>query len=268
MLVPELISGKSPLIKRFWIWLLERRNLASAAAIHVTSEEEANGVRQLGLDLTRLEVIGNGVELPDRLPTHEQVEALWRGVPPGLRVAFLGRLDWTKGVDLAIEAVAHHPAAWLLIAGHDQIGLRATLEPRLLDTKRGPCGCFVGPVEGDEKWAVLAGADVLLAPSIKESFGMAVAEALAVGTPVICSDGVGAGSIVRRIDHDCVVARTPEAFQNALGSLLANQQRRTSFSQRAIDIMAQEYSWVAVARQVERLYEAMLCGSTKTEFSL
>jgi glycosyltransferase involved in cell wall biosynthesis len=256
MLVPEMIMGKSALAKRAWITLLERRSLAAAAAIHVTSEEEAEGVRRLGLGLAPLALIGNGVDLPDRPPTAEEIEQQWANSPAGRRVAFLGRLDWTKGLDLAIDAVLDHPEAHFLVAGHDQLGLRAALEPRLRAAGSEPRGRFVGPVDGRDKWAFLAGADVLVAPSIKESFGIAVAEALAAGTSVICSDGVGVAPIVRRIDPACVVPRTREALSDALKGLLMDGRRRATFGQRAIEIMAAEYTWPAIARKMVGLYES------------
>jgi len=256
MLIPEMIMGKSALAKRAWITLLERRSLAVAAAIHVTSEEEADGVRRLGLGLAPLALIGNGVDRPDRPPTVEEIEQRWVGIPRGRRIAFLGRLDWTKGLDLAIDAVLDQPEAHFLIAGHDQLGLRAVLEPRLRAAGCEPRGRFVGPVDGRDKWAFLAGADVLVAPSIKESFGIAVAEALAIGTPVICSEGVGIAPIVRRIDPACVVSRTREALSGAVNALLMDERRRAMFGQRAIEIMAAEYTWPAIARKMVQLYES------------
>lgn len=220
MLSPEMIGGRSTAVKRLWIAAQERRSLRNAAAIHVTSEEEADGVRRLGLALAPIAVIGNGVAPPERPPEPERIEEIWRGIPKGSRVAFLGRLDWTKGVGFAIGAVAAQDGAGIVIAGPDQIGLRKALEPKLRRGDGAAIGRFVGDLDGPDKWALLAGADVLLAPSLKESFGLSVAEALAVGTPVICSEGVGASTIVRRIDGRCVVARDGRAFADSLRSTL------------------------------------------------
>ena len=249
MLVPEFIAGKSTLAKRLWIAMVERRSLASAAAIHVTSQEEAQGVRRLGLDLSPLAIIANGVDPPEQPPAAEAIERVWAGTRRGQRVAFLARLDWTKGLDLAIDAVLSHESAAILIAGPDQIGLRAQLEPRL-----GRRGRFLGALGEADKWALLAGADVLLAPSLKESFGIAVAEALAIGTPVICTEGVGAAAIVRRIDASCVVGRRTELIAAALRDLLADDQRRIRFSGHAQEIMSAEFTWSSIACQMEETY--------------
>lgn len=256
MLAPELVAGKSALAKRLWIELLERRCLVGARAIHVTSESEAEGVCRLGLDLAPLAVIGNGVERPVRLPDSEAIRAVWGEVPRNRRVAFLARLDWTKGLDLAIRAVRALPRAVLLIAGHDQTGLRGRLEPELVRADGSLAGRFLGPLDGAAKWALLAGADVLVAPSLRESFGMSVAEALAVGTPVVATEGVGAAAILRRLDPDCVVPREESALAAALARLLGNPARRFRLGRASQAVMAESYSWTAIARQMAALYEA------------
>lgn len=257
MLVPELIAGKSAVVKRLWIALKERPHLANAAAIHVTSDEEWEGVCRLGLDLAPVVVLGNGVDPPIELPSSAESDEMWSGIPSGRRVAFLGRLDWTKGIELAIDAVRAIPDAFLLIAGPDQIGLRHSLEPRLLRPDGSVAGRFTGPVEGPRKWALLAGADVLVAPSIKESFGMSVAEALSIGTPVVCTHGVGAAAIVARTDPTAVVERTPVALARALAGLLDDDERRRRAGAEGRRIMASEYTWDAIALGMAEVYKGV-----------
>ncbi|WP_160484602.1 glycosyltransferase [Aurantiacibacter rhizosphaerae] len=254
MLVPEMIAGKSKHIKRLWIASLERRYLKQASAIHVTSESEADGIRQLGLDLAKVAILPNGVDLPKDEPSASDVEAEWVGVDRGERVAFLARLDWTKGLDLAIEAVARHPTATLLIAGPDQIGLQSALEKQLVRQDGSCAGRFVGQLDDQRKWAFLAGADLLLAPSVKESFGMSVAEALCIGTPVICTPGVGASSIVERISPGLVVERHPDVLAEVVKEALLDPTRSAQLGKIAKAMMAEEYGWDAIADRMAALY--------------
>ncbi|WGM40038.1 glycosyltransferase [Caulobacter sp. NIBR1757] len=256
MLLPEMIAGKSALVKRAWISLLERRALSGAAAIHVTSEEEARGVRALGLDLAPLSVIGNGVDTPAAPPSAAGIERLWGAAPKGRRVAFLARLDWTKGADLAVEAVTALPGAHLLLAGPDQIGLRARLEDLASRAGAADRVRFAGQLDDAEKWALLAGADVLVAPSVNESFGLAVAEAMAMGVSVVTSPGVGASDIVRRIEPDCVVERNVPDLTAAIGALLGDPARRERFGKEAQRVMRAEFGWDSIAGRMIALYEA------------
>lgn len=259
MLMPEMMAGKSPLVKRAWIALQERANLAAASAIHVTSEGEAEGLQKAGLDLAPISVIGNGVQMPPRMPSRAEIDAIWGDVSPGMRVAFLARLDWTKGVDMAIEAVRAHSEAVIRLAGHDQIGLQAELAPRLVRDDGSIAGEFLGPLDGMDKWAFLAGADVLLVPSVRESFGMSVAEAMAMGTPVIATEGVGAATLLSRLDPGLVVPREQTAINAALAALLANDNRRGAIREAGQAMAKTELSWAGIAKQILPLYncEAM-----------
>jgi glycosyltransferase involved in cell wall biosynthesis len=253
MLAPELISAKSTWIKWAWITLYERRHLAGAAVIHVTSDLEANDIRRAGLDLAPLAVIPNGIDVKSARISPKAGDVYWRGVPAGHRVAFLARLDWKKGADLAIDAVATIKDANLWIGGYDQIGLRKGLEAKAMAAGCGDRVRFLGPVEGADKWAFLAGADILVVPSVNENFGITVAEAMAVGTSVVCTEGVGAGEIVRRVDPGCVVPRTLDAVARSLADLLDQPQRRVRFAEAAVSLIQGEYSWSAIATQMEEI---------------
>lgn len=256
MLVPSMVGGRSTQIKRTWISLLERKCLRQASAIHVTSEKEADGVRELGLDLSPLKVVANGVDINGDEPTREAIDEVWRGIEPGLRIAFVARLDWTKGLDLAIEAVKKHPVATLLIAGHDQIGIRQKFDQNLERANGTRIARFLGPLDDAKKWALLFGADLLLAPSVQESFGMSVAEAFRAGTPAICTPGVGAATIAREIHQDLVCDRSVDALNVALELFLDNPELRNRVSKRGRKKMEEEYSWCSIARKMLDVYTA------------
>jgi glycosyltransferase involved in cell wall biosynthesis len=155
---------------------------------------------------------------------------------------------------MAIAAVRAHSQAVIRLAGHDQIGLRAQLEPRLQRADGSVCGAFLGPLDGAAKWAFLAGADVLLVPSVRESFGMSVAEALVMGIPVIATEGVGAAELLRRLDPGLVVPREQAALDAALASLLADSDRRARIGRAARDLAAAELSWSGIAGRMAVLY--------------
>ncbi len=267
MLMPEMVAGKSRWAKMLWIRFMERTELAAAQAIHVTSKGEALGLQEMGLDIAKVVIVSNGVDLPARAPSESEINKIWGDVPQGQRVSFLARLDWTKGLDLAIEAVRLHPKAILLIGGHDQIGMRSHFEQNLCRSDGSICGVFLGPLDGMSKWSLLAGADVLLAPSVSESFGMSVAEALAVGTPVITTPGVGAKTIVEEIDAECIVERNTEALAQALVEQLASPSRRLRFSEKARTLMVEKYAWVNIAKQMTEVYSETVKNSKLGEHS-
>jgi len=95
---------------------------------------------------------------------------------------------------MRIEAFAllakDHPGIDLVMAGPDQTCWRPKLEA--LAKQRGVASRihWTGPLFGDAKWGAMYGADAFALPSHQENFGIAVAEALGCGTPVLISDQV------------------------------------------------------------------------------
>lgn len=257
MLAPDLISARGTLRKRAWIQLFERHTLAGAAAIHVTAAAEAAGIRALGLDLAPIVEVPNGVEVPSPadLPSAAEVDAAWCGVPSGRRLLFLGRVSWKKGLDRLIAALARLPDIVLVIAGNDEERLLPGLRSQ---AERGGVNArvrFAGAVAGERKWALLRGADLLVLPSLNENFGIVVLEALAVGTPVVVTPGVGAARIVAEHGLGAVAAADPEPLAAAIGALLADPARRRGMGAQGATIARATYSWSAVARRMVSAYQ-------------
>ena len=115
---------------------------------------------------------------------------------PGGYLLFFGRIHPDKGTRVAID-VAHRTGRRLIIAGiiQDQQYFDDEVAPHV-DGRQIE---FIGPVNADERAALLGGADALLHMiDFDEPFGFSVAEALACGTPVIALDR---GSMSELIDH-------------------------------------------------------------------
>eukprot|EP01035_Chromulina_nebulosa_P019691 gene19691-25611_t len=116
-------------------------------------------------------------------------------------ILFLSRLHRKKGCDILIEGFAKiastRPDLQLVIAGPGESELVSGLKGRarklgLIDQIH-----FPGPVYDALKWSALYNADAFVLPSHQENFGIAVAEALGCGIPVLISDKV---NIWREID--------------------------------------------------------------------
>jgi glycosyltransferase involved in cell wall biosynthesis len=254
MLVRELISKKSRLAKMLWIRLVERRTLARAAAIHVTSAAEARGLAELDLDLAPLVSVPNAVDLPAEAPTESAIASAWQDVPAGSRLLYLGRVSWKKSIDRAIAAVARLPSVTLFVAGNDEEDLIPALLQQAKSLGVSSRVRFLGAVGGEWKWALLAGADLLVVPSLNENFGIVVLEALGMGTPAVVAHGVGAAEIVTQFDLGEVTACDPEALSVAIRSLLLSPSRRLDIGQRGAAIVRKRYGWAAIAQMMAMVY--------------
>ena len=180
----------------------------------------------------------------------------------GPTVLFVGRLEPRKGLAYLVRAFLRlkpaFPRLRLLVVGrddrHTQDKAMAMVPPRLRTDL-----VFVGAVPQADLPSYYASADVFCAPSLGgESFGIVLAEAMAVGLPVVCSDIGGYRDVVRDgADGLLVPPRDPEALAEALAGLLDNPARLAAMGEAAA-AAARRYAWEVVAAQVEEVYRAAL----------
>jgi glycosyltransferase involved in cell wall biosynthesis len=107
---------------------------------------------------------------------------------------FLGRIHEKKGCDLLIETFAkvsmNEPTLRLVMAGPGRPALVDHL--KVLAKNRGISDRVIWPgmLQGEMKWGAFYSAEAFVLPSHQENFGIAVAEALGCGLPVLISEKV------------------------------------------------------------------------------
>lgn len=188
----------------YWPWG-EYRVLRDAAAVLFTSEEERRLAREsFALYRCHEKVVSYGTAAPSNL---ESAREKFFEAFPHLRgqrfFLFLGRLHEKKGCDLLVRAFAQArdfagSAPYLVMAGPKVTDsyLHSLQE---LAAGTGNSITFPGMLTGDLKWGALSAAEAFALPSHQENFGIAVAEALACGTPVLISNKI---NIWREIEAD------------------------------------------------------------------
>lgn len=167
-----------------------------------------------------------------------------------VKLVLISRLSKEKQPDRAIAALR------VLVAG----GVRAELTvlgdgPRrdLVEAQaRGLPVTFLGHVGGrDDMAAVIAAADVAVCPSPVESFGLAVLEALACGTPVVVPSHGAARELVGGRGSGMVTDGSPVGLADGIRSLLevpAHERRR------AARAAAERFPWSATVDGLLHLY--------------
>ena len=256
MLEKELIEQKSAWLKASLIGFVEKQTLEGAAAIHVTSGREADEARRFGFNLKDVREIPNGVDLDS--PSMTIVSpAIADIIADGPFILFLGRINWKKGLDRLVAALAQAPGVRLVLAGHDEDAYQPTVEALALAAGVRDRIVFAGPVLGSDKTALIAAARALVLPSYSENFGNVVLEAMAAARPVIVTPEVGVARLVDEAGAGIVVDGAPTALGPALASLATDVARG-----HAMGVLgraaAQRYSWASVAAQMETLYQSIL----------
>jgi glycosyltransferase involved in cell wall biosynthesis len=187
----------------YWPWA-NYRSLRDARLVVFTCDEERVLARQsFWLYRVREAVVSFGTAGPSGNGTLQRDAFLSRY--PELRnrrlALFMGRIHEKKGCDLLIRAYAQSLAVdpdWqLVIAGPDEVGLQSELESLARKLGIDHRITWTGMISGDLKWGAIRSSEVFVLPSHQENFGIAVAEALACGVPVLISDKVNIWREVR-----------------------------------------------------------------------
>ena len=244
-----------------WFYARAMLFLAARRAVHIITVSEyskAQLVEALRIPPSRITVIYNGVGPQFR--RLDRTEA-WKTVcervslrPPYL--LYVGSLKKHKNVDSLMEAFAllrqrkefEHQ---LVIVGNDPSGKRDLLERwRRLGVSKHVA--WIPQVSTEILCHVYAGADLLILPSFVEGFGLPVLEAMACGTPVVCSRASSlpevAGDAAEFFDP-----RSVEDLARAIERVLSSPGLQETLRCKGLE-RARRFSWEECARRHYQLY--------------
>jgi len=234
----------------------------SAAAIVCGSENSKRDiVKAYGIGCDKVRVIPYGVD-HERFHPAATLDHHW-AQPLGLRegyVLHVGTFSYRKNIPTLLHAVAHLRAKgkWgdrqVVLAGSQNLSLMGAHEVFETIRELDLSGCVVltDHIPGEHVPGLYAHASMLVMPSLYEGFGFPVLEAMAVGTPVVCSDT----SSLPEVAGDAAILFPPhdqEALASAIENViqnrsLAEQLRRKGFEQ------ARQFTWQRTAEQTIAIY--------------
>ena len=172
---------------------------------------------------------------------------------------FLGRIHRKKGCDLLIEAfakiAADDPALYLVMAGPDQQQWSAELKTTAARLGVADRIYWPGMITGDAKWGAFFASEAFILPSHQENFGIAVAEALACGKPVLLADKVNIAEDIAEDGAGLMESDTPEGtlrlLQRWIGMTVAQRQ---SMAKLASECFYRRYDMRENADSILRLF--------------
>lgn len=211
--------------------LANSRALAEACSLDHRMPLSKIGVLRLGVDVERFRP-----GLPSRI--REEL-----GIPQDhVVLAYVGRLERRKGVDILAEAFARLaprlPYLHLILAGGDTETLDGSAWEAVLRMSRA-AGVdarvhWLGNVDSERLPDVYAASDALVAPSRMEPFGMVYLEAMACGLPVIGTLAGGVPEIVQSERHGyLVLPGSVESLLVAMMALATDEGRRRRMGREA-----------------------------------
>lgn len=211
-----------------------------------------------------LAVVGRGVDT--RLFTPQRRSAAlrraWQVEEHDLVVACVGRLAAEKNLALLSAAFAairrQQPRARLLLVGDGP--LRAEL------AQQWPDALFAGQRSAEDLAAHYASADLLLFPSLTETFGNVTTEAMASALPLVAFDHAAAGQLIRD-GHDGLLAPPGDArcFVRQALALAGDREWRACVGARARERVS-GLGWPAIAARLEVLLQRAVGEAAQRDF--
>ncbi|MGI9284255.1 MAG: glycosyltransferase family 4 protein [Pseudomonadales bacterium] len=245
-------------LPRRWVeQLLMPPSLKKADLIVTVSRSTAQDlISECAIDRSKLKIVTPGTVAPDLNSKSIFDEDITREQP---YILFVGTLEPRKNLlrvlrafsELIKKGVKSHR---LVIAGAKgwgkiQVG-EYMVKLGIVDYVE-----LIGRVDDECLFGLYKGADFLLMPSLYEGFGLPLVEAMAFGLPVISSnvssmpEVVGdAGLLVNPLDT--------KAIENAISSLVQNQQLKQDLKARAV-LRAQNFSWDSTAHKMLKMFQQL-----------
>ncbi|QLE57016.1 hormogonium polysaccharide biosynthesis glycosyltransferase HpsP [Nostoc sp. TCL26-01] len=252
---------KKKQLKKLYVALIERRNLAGASAVHFTSEQEAKISARFGVKTQDL-VIPLGV-IPLQT-SGENAANKWELPQDVPLLLYMSRIDPKKGLDILIPALEKLLATGsefhFILAGTNpqDPDYEQSIKDQIANSPLRSHTTITGFVSGELKASLLQAADIFVLPSYYENFGIAVAEAMVAGIPVVISDQVHIWERVRDSNSGWVGTTDVESLVELLPQALQHPQERQQRGLNAQQYALQHFSWEAIAKQTIQAYKQII----------
>lgn len=198
-MLDPIVFGRNRQLKRIYAALWEQANVENATLVHFCTEAERQKADLCGWTIKQSLIIANQVDVGfwESLPSYDLLEEREPRIKNREVIAFVGRIDWVKNLDILIDAISllrnNGRNVALVCAGPDNSGYQRVLLKKLEDLRLQDSVFFLGHQSREELKSVYSRAQVSALVSKKENFGLAAAEALSAGLPIVLSDGVDMG---------------------------------------------------------------------------
>lgn len=248
-------------------WGYDRQNMlrlirqADAYIALTTHERDYLVAREV--DAARIHLIGGGVDAERFAQADGATVRQAHGWGDDPVIGVVARQSSLKRIDIAIDSMprvwAKHPRARLMLAGAATSHTPALLARiQAMPPAQQERITMIHNFAEAEKPALLAACDILVHPSINESFAIALVEGWAAGKPVIGGDR-GAIPAVIDLGHDGLLFHYPDpaSLAQALIVLLDDPAHAAQLGAAGRAKVAARYTWPRVTAQLRSIYETV-----------
>jgi len=243
-----------------------RRAMVKAADAYITNSKAGKDYLTEFLHADESRVFSMPYEVPDQTSllgkldnTGTENSALQKPI-----FFFVGHLVRRKGVNFLLQACAllqkqGHKDYTLLVAGDgpERVELEAFCETHNLTD----CVKLLGKVDYDSLGTYFQQADVFVLPTLEDTWGMVVLEAMLFGKPVLCSQWAGTAEMIVDGENGYVFdPHQPEKLAEFMLWFMNNRSRIHDMGEKSQQIMA-EHSPELVSQSLKNVIASLLSGT-------
>ncbi len=254
---PTLPDWQRSIYGRIERWLARRTE-----ALIAVSHDEAQHIRELGIDAAKVHVVTNGITRPDFCARDEARSRL--GIAPDeIVIGFVGRLSNQKAPEVLLDAFAlafrDRPKVRLVMVGSGPLDEQVHRHARQLAF--GPRVQLLGDVVFT---TVMPAFDVFCLPSRYEAMPYVYLEALAAGLPIVSTRVGGATTAVQEGVNGLIVEPEDTAgLAQALGSIVSDESRRQQFAMASAQ-MADQFTAQRMTQETLAIYEQVVARTASS----
>jgi glycosyltransferase involved in cell wall biosynthesis len=246
------------------MFIYQYSDLKKAACLHATSKKESSNYRKLGLT-NPVAIIPNGIDLsqinPIKIPTNGYKNKL----------LFLSRIHNGKGLENLLLAWKNIPeylkSSWTLeVVGDGEESYVQSLINQIENLNIKDQVKFIGPLYNEEKINAFQSSDIFVLPTYSENFGMAIAEAMAFGLPVITTKGAPWEELETHHAGWWIEIGVEPLTQALIEAMSTHPSKLIEMGKNGRKLIEDKYSIESVAKQMTELYEWILQKRDKPDF--
>ncbi len=263
----------------FSCWVERTAMEMADAVVAVSHETKEDVLRLFDVDESKIHIIYNGIDPEEYRPSDSRAALLEQEIEPETPfVLFVGRITRQKGIVHLVNAIKYFDPGFqvVLCAGAPDTPEIAAEMKAAVDAARQERGGIVWIEKMLDKAKVIelyGHAAVFCCPSIYEPFGIINLEAMACETAVVASAVGGIKEVVVNGETGFLVPLEqmqeppfepmhPDRFARDLAArinqLMAQPDLRARFARAGRQRAADCFSWRAIAKQTQQLYESLV----------
>lgn len=244
-----------------------KKALHRAAVVYSSNDETSACIkkRMLKSDLGKLKQMTELCIDQSYLDAREDIK---RTPKKTVHIIVSGRLIYRKGIRVLLESIPMIKSKNKFIVDiYGDGNQRESLEKYVKDNNLHDVVAFHGKIPFDEMQKVYRDADIYVLPSLRETTGTAIFEAMANKLPVVTFNQNGAKYVVENdagvlIDLESKT-QVIEDLAKALGELIDDPERRVRYGKCGFNKLKSHYTWDERAKKMSKVYDDLLKENNK-----